>query len=123
MKKSLHEAIREKILLGDGAMGTQLQQAGLEPGGCGEAWNTEHPDRVLAIQRKYVEAGSDCLITNTFGGSRIMLERHGQDSDVEAINKAGALIAREAFGEKDGYVLGDIGPFGGLLEPYGEVEE
>ena len=123
MKKPLLEAIKEKTLLGDGAMGTQLQQAGLEPGGCGEAWNTEHPDRVLAIQKKYVEAGSDCLITNTFGGSRIMLERHAQDSDVEAINKAGALIAREAFGGKDGYVLGDIGPFGGLLEPYGEVTE
>ncbi len=123
MKKPLLEAIREKTLLGDGAMGTQLQQAGLEPGGCGEAWNTEHPDRVLAIQKKYVEAGSDCLITNTFGGSRIMLERHAQDSDVNAINKAGALIAREAFGGKDGYVLGDIGPFGGLLEPYGEVTE
>ena len=123
MKKPLLQAIREKTLLGDGAMGTQLQQAGLEPGGCGEAWNTEHPDRVLAIQKKYVEAGSDCLITNTFGGSRIMLERHAQDSDVKAINKAGALIAREAFGEKDGYVLGDIGPFGGLLEPYGEVAE
>ena len=123
MKKPLHEAIREKILLGDGAMGTQLQQAGLEPGGCGEAWNIEHPDRVLAIQKKYVEAGSDCLITNTFGASRIMLERHAQDADVEAINKAGALIAREAFGEKEGYVIGDIGPFGGLLEPYGEVTE
>ena len=52
-----------------------------------------------------------------------MLERHAQDSDVKAINKAGALIAREAFGGKDGYVLGDIGPFGGLLEPYGEVAE
>lgn len=123
MKKPLLEAIREKTLLGDGAMGTQLQQAGLEPGGCGEAWNTEHPGRVLAIQKKYVEAGSDCLITNTFGGSRIMLERHAQDSDVEAINESGALIAREAFGGKEGYVLGGIGPFGGLLEPYGEVTE
>jgi 5-methyltetrahydrofolate--homocysteine methyltransferase len=123
MKKPLHEVIREKILLGDGAMGTQLQQAGLEPGGCGEAWNTEHPDRVLAIQRKYVEAGSDCLITNTFGGSRIMLERHSPDADVAAINKAGAEIAREAFAGKEGYVIGDIGPFGGLLEPYGEVPE
>ena len=123
MKKPLHEVIREKILLGDGAMGTQLQQAGLEPGGCGEAWNTEHPDRVLAIQRKYVEAGSDCLITNTFGGSRIMLERHSPDADVAAINKAGAQIAREAFADKEGYVIGDIGPFGGLLEPYGEVAE
>lgn len=123
MKKPLQEAILERTLLGDGAMGTQLQQAGLEPGGCGEAWNVDHPDRVLAIQKRYVEAGSDCLITNTFGGSRIMLERHAKDADVAAINKAGALIAREAFGEKEGYVIGDIGPFGGLLEPYGEVAE
>ena len=123
MKKPLHEAILEKTLLGDGAMGTQLQQAGLEPGGCGEAWNVGYPDRVLAIQKRYVEAGSDCLITNTFGGSRIMLERHAKDADVTAINKAGATIAREAFGEKEGYVIGDIGPFGGLLEPYGEVAE
>ena len=104
-------------------MGTQLQQAGLEPGGCGEAWNIEHPDRVLAIQKKYVAAGSDCLITNTFGGSRIMLERHAHGDEVESINQAGARIAREAFGENDGYVIGDIGPFGGLMEPYGEVTE
>jgi 5-methyltetrahydrofolate--homocysteine methyltransferase len=123
MKKPLHEAIREKILLGDGAMGTQLQQAGLEPGGCGEAWNIEHPDRVLAIQKKYVEAGSDCLITNTFGGSGIMLERHEHGGKVESINQAGARIAREAFGGREGYVIGDIGPFGGLMEPYGEVTE
>ena len=123
MKKTLQEAIREKILLGDGAMGTQLQQAGLEPGGCGEAWNIKHPDRVLAIQKKYVEAGSDCLITNTFGGSGIMLERHEHGNEVESINQAGACIAREAFSEKEGYVIGDIGPFGGLMEPYGEVTE
>ena len=123
MKKNLHEAIREKILLGDGAMGTQLQQAGLEPGGCGEAWNIEHPDRVLAIQKKYVEAGSDCLITNTFGGSGIMLKRHEHGGEVESINQAGARIAREAFGGREGYVIGDIGPFGGLMEPYGEVTE
>ena len=120
---TLLEAINQRVLLGDGAMGTQLQLAGLEPGGCGEAWNTEHPDRVLAIQKSYVEAGSDCLITNTFGGCQIMLERHGHGGEVGAINRAAAQIAREAFGGKEGYVLGDIGPFGGLMEPYGEVSE
>ena len=73
----LLEAIKGRVLLGDGAMGTQLQQAGLESGGCGEAWNVDHPERVLAIQRAYAEAGSDCIITNTFGACRIMLERHG----------------------------------------------
>ena len=89
MSETLLEAIRNRVLLGDGAMGTQLQYAGLEPGGCGEAWNIECPDRVLKIQREYVDAGSDCLITNTFGGSRIMLDRHDRGDDVRAINEAG----------------------------------
>jgi 5-methyltetrahydrofolate--homocysteine methyltransferase len=115
-------ALEQAVLLGDGAMGTQLQHAGLESGGCGEAWNLDHPERVLAIQRAYVEAGSDCLITNTFGASRIMLERHAEGGRVSAINKAGAELAREAFGGRPGFVLGDIGPFGGLMEPYGEIE-
>ena len=118
---TLLQAIRDRVLLGDGAMGTQLQQAGLESGGCGEAWNLDHPDRVLAIQRAYAEAGSDCIITNTFGASRIMLERHGQADRTAAINEAGARITRQAFGGRDGFVLGDIGPFGGLMEPYGEI--
>jgi len=123
MNSRLLQALRTRTLLGDGAMGTQLQIAGLEPGGCGEAWNVDHPDRVLAIQRRYVEAGSDCLITNTFGGCRIMLNRHDQGERVGEINAAGARIAREAFGTGDGFVLGDIGPFGGLMEPYGEFAE
>jgi len=75
---------------------------------------------VLAIQRRYVEAGSDCLITNTFGGSRIMLTRHSEADHVVEVNRAGVEIARQAFNGKEGYVLGDIGPFGGLLEPFGE---
>jgi 5-methyltetrahydrofolate--homocysteine methyltransferase len=120
MKKLLQDAIRERPLLGDGAMGTQLMIAGLEQGNCGEAWNLTHPERVLAIQRRYVEAGSECIITNTFGGSRIMLNRHSEADHVVEVNKAGVEIARQAFHGKDGYVLGDIGPFGGLLEPFGD---
>ncbi len=104
-------------------MGTQLMLAGLEQGGCGEAWNLRHPDRVLAIQRRYVRSGSDCLLTNSFGGSRIMLNRHGQAGEVVAINAAAVAIAREAFADRDGYVIGDIGPFGGLMEPFGEFTE
>jgi 5-methyltetrahydrofolate--homocysteine methyltransferase len=123
MTKRLQDASRDRTLLGDGAMGTQLMLAGLEQGNCGEAWNLTHPDRVLAIQRRYVEAGSDCLITNTFGGSRIMLNRHRHADDVVGVNAAGVRIAREAFGDRDGYVLGDIGPFGGLMEPYGDFTE
>jgi 5-methyltetrahydrofolate--homocysteine methyltransferase len=122
-KKLLHETILERPLLGDGAMGTQLMIAGLEQGNCGEAWNLTHPERVLAIQRNYAEAGSECIITNTFGGSRIMLTRHGQVDNVVEINKAAVAIACEAFGDKNGYVLGDIGPFGGLMVPFGDFTE
>jgi 5-methyltetrahydrofolate--homocysteine methyltransferase len=114
-------AIAGRTLLADGAMGTQLQQAGLESGGCGEAWNVDHPDRILAIQRAYVEAGSECLLSNTFGASRIMLARHDEADRTAAINRAGVALAREALGDRPGFVLGDIGPFGGLMEPYGEI--
>lgn len=122
MRRPLLDAIQLRPLLADGAMGTQLMAAGLEPGASGDAWNLTHPDRVLAIQRAYVDAGSDCLLTNTFGASRIMLARHGLADEAAAINRAAVEIAREAMAGRDGYVLGDIGPFGGLLAPYGEAE-
>ncbi len=123
MQPPLLEALKTRVLLGDGAMGTQLMFAGLEQGACGEAWNLSHPERVLAIQRRYAEAGSDCILTNTFGGSRIMLNRHGHADDVAGVNRAAVAITREAFGGRPGYVIGDIGPFGGLMEPYGEFTE
>jgi 5-methyltetrahydrofolate--homocysteine methyltransferase len=123
MRPPLLETLAKRALLGDGAMGTQLMIAGLEQGNCGEAWNVTHPERVLAIQRRYADAGSDCILTNTFGGSRIMLNRHGHAADVAAINKAGVDIARAAFDRRAGYVIGDIGPFGGLIEPYGDFSE
>ena len=123
MKTPLLDAIRDRPLLGDGAMGTQLMIAGLEQGLCGEAWNLTHRDRVLEIQRRYADAGSDCIITNTFGGSRIMLNRHGNADSVRDINVAAVEIARRAFGDREGFVLGDMGPFGGLMEPYGDFTE
>jgi 5-methyltetrahydrofolate--homocysteine methyltransferase len=122
MKKSFQESLRERCLVCDGAMGTQLMLAGLASGDCGELWNLKHPDRVRAIQQRYVAAGADCLITNTFGANCIALERHHDAAkDLIAINQAGVRIAREAFGERDGFVLGDIGPLGAVLEPYGDL--
>jgi 5-methyltetrahydrofolate--homocysteine methyltransferase len=123
MNTSLQQVLRERRLVCDGAMGTQLMLAGLEQGSCGEHWNLTHADRVLAIQRRYVEAGADCLITNTFGGSRIMLKRHGHADQLAAINQAGVRIAREAFGGREGFVLGDLGPLGEILEPYGDLPQ
>jgi 5-methyltetrahydrofolate--homocysteine methyltransferase len=123
MKPTLLQAIADRPLVGDGAMGTQLMFAGLLQGNCGEEWNLTHPEKVLAIQRRYADAGSDCILTNTFGGSRIMLNRHGNADKVVEINQAAVEIARQAFGNRTGYLIGDIGPFGGLIEPYGDFTE
>ena len=120
---SLLDAIKsDSPLVGDGAMGTELQKAGLEPGGCGDEWNLIHPERVLAIQRAYVDAGSQCLITNTFGSNRFVLSRYDLQDRVRDISLAGARIARQAMGDR-GWVLGDVGPCGGFLEPLGEITE
>jgi 5-methyltetrahydrofolate--homocysteine methyltransferase len=118
----IKEALGKRRLVCDGAMGTQLMLAGLEQGGCGEMWNLTHPERVLAIQRNYASAGADCLITNTFGANSFVLKRHGHADDLRAINREAARIARAAFDGRPGFVLGDIGPVGGVLEPYGDLK-
>lgn len=120
-QEALLPAIAKRVLVCDGAMGTQLHAAGLGLGDCGEHWNITHPGVVLGIQRAYVEAGADCLITQTFGASSINLARHGLADSADAINRAGVEIARRAFAGRSGYVLGDIGPFGGMLKPFGSV--
>ncbi len=122
MSKTLLETLKEKVLVSDGAMGTQLMAAGLEAGGCGEAWNLTHPERVIEIQGRYAAAGSDCIITNTFGGNGLMMKRHGHFDELAAINQAAVRIAREAFGGKPGFVFGDVGPVGGVMEPYGDLK-
>src|SRR5579863_1579259 len=122
MSTPIKQALKTRRLVCDGAMGTQLMLAGLEQGGSGEMWNLTHPERVLAIQRNYANAGADCIITNTFGANPPMLTRHGHAEDLREINRQAARIAREAFGGKEGFVLGDVGPVGGVLEPYGDLK-
>lgn len=117
---NLLDECRRRVILGDGAMGTELQRAGLELGGCGERWNLDHPDRVERIHRAYLEAGSELIITNSFGANPWVLGRYDLADRVEEINRAAAAIARRAAGAR-AIVLGDIGPFGGFLEPLGEV--
>jgi 5-methyltetrahydrofolate--homocysteine methyltransferase len=106
-------------VLGDGGMGTQLQQAGLEPGGCGDLWNLDQPGRVLAIQRRYVDAGAEIVLTNTFGSNRYVLARYDASDSVISCNMAAAALARQAAGDL-AWVLGDIGPFGGFVAPLGD---
>ncbi|MBI5689545.1 MAG: homocysteine S-methyltransferase family protein [Verrucomicrobia bacterium] len=120
MKASLLDELSRRPLLGDGATGTQLQSMGLAPGACGERWNLDHPDRVRELHRRYLAAGSDLLTTNSFGGTTTVLAGHGLDAQARAINAAAASLAREIAGDR-AWVLGDIGPFGGMLEPFGDV--
>lgn len=109
-----------RVLLGDGAMGTELQGAGLRPGQPGESWNLEQPERVETIHRAYAEAGSDLVLTNTFGANQWVLGRYKLAGSLEAINRAAAELARRAV-PQGVFVLGDIGPTGALLKPLGEA--
>ena len=108
----------EFILL-DGAMGTMLQAAGLAMGELPESWNLTHPDRVAAIQRQYVEAGSDILYANTFGANR--LKASGSGYTPAELIRGGIRCAREAAGDRPVRVAQDAGPLGQLLEPLGSL--
>lgn len=110
-------------LLADGAMGTMLFANGLEHGGAPELWNVEHPQRVAAVHRAYLEAGSRLLLTNTFGGNRYRLMLHKLEDRAAELNRAAASILRSEVSSSgvDALVAGDIGPSGGLLEPLGEL--
>ena len=108
----------ESLIL-DGAMGTMLQAAGLPLGELPETWNITHPTEVIAVQRQYVEAGSQVLYTNTFGANRYKAKASPY-SPGELI-RAGVRCAREAAGDKPVKVALDIGPLGQLLEPLGSL--
>jgi 5-methyltetrahydrofolate--homocysteine methyltransferase len=99
------------VVLMDGAMGTELQRAGLQSGECAELWNLTRPELVRAVHERYVNAGARCLLTNTFQASPRALARHGLRHRMEEINQAAIEIARAAGGP-DRFVLGDIGPLG-----------
>jgi 5-methyltetrahydrofolate--homocysteine methyltransferase len=108
------------IRVGDGAMGTSLQDAGLDDGGAPELWNVEKADAVARILREYAQAGANLLTTNTFGGTTPRLLMHGLEDRLDELNTAAAQLARGVADEFDNvYVLGDIGPSGDLMEPMG----
>ena len=110
------------ILL-DGAMGTMLMDAGLESGDPPEEWNTLHPERVQAVHRAYVEAGSRIILTNSFGGSRYRLKLHGLHEQVTRLNRAAAANARAVADAVPHPVLvaGSLGPTGELMMPMGSL--
>lgn len=112
--KILDELRKNKILLSDGALGTILQSKGLQPGECPELWNITHRSELREIAESYLQAGSDIITTNSFGGSRIKLSLYGLGERTAELNRIAAEIYREAAGDEK-HVAGSIGPTGKML--------
>ncbi len=113
---------QSRLVVCDGAMGTQLIARGLPAGVPGELWDLERPEVVEAIQRQYVAAGAELLLTNTFGANGVALARHGLADRLEEVNVTAVRIARRAAGTRAA-VVGDLGPTGSLLAPVGNLSE
>ena len=111
------------VLLADGGMGTGLFALGLSTGDSPELWNLLHPERVAAVHRGFVEAGSDIILTNSFGGTRQRLKLHQAQDRVAELNTAAAGLAREVADAVGRPVLvaGSIGPTGELVVPLGTM--
>lgn len=110
-----------RVLISDGAWGTFLAAKGLQPGECPELWNVTQPEAVAGIARSYLEAGSDLISTNTFGGTRIKLSRFGLAGRAAELNEAAAAITRSVVGPEK-HVFASVGPTGVILM-MGEVPE
>lgn len=113
----------QPYVLADGAMGTMLMNAGLEHGDPPEEWNVVHPDRVRVVHAGYIDAGSQIILTNSFGGTRYRLGLHGLQDRVTELNRAAAEVARSAAGaaSRPVVVAGSMGPTGALIEPLGTL--
>jgi 5-methyltetrahydrofolate--homocysteine methyltransferase len=111
----------DRPIMADGAMGTMLMANGLEFGDPPEVWNLEHPEIIRRVQRAYLEAGAQILLTNTFGGNRLRLELHGREDRVDQLNRTAAVLARveATAAEHPAIVAGDIGPSGQIMERIG----
>ena len=125
MPDQLRELLDDRhVLLADGGMGTGLFKRGLETGDSPELWNVDHPDRVQDVHREFIEAGSDIVLTNSFGGNGFRLKLHDAQDRVAELNRAAARVARRAADAAGRRVLvaGSIGPTGEILAPVGALD-
>jgi len=118
--KKINKILKERVLILDGAVGTQLQKMGLPCGVSPEIWCIQNPEILITLHQRYIQSGSDIIYTATFGANRIKLAQFGCKS-VAKVNKQLALIAKKAAG-KQALVAGGIGPMGELIEPFGNLK-
>jgi methionine synthase I (cobalamin-dependent) len=121
MHPTIEQFLAGGTVILDGAWGTELQQRGLEIGACPDLWNVSQPERVEEVARAYVDAGSQIILTNTFGANRFVLKRHQATDRVAEINRRGVEISRRAAGDR-AKVFASMGPTGVMLM-MGEVSE
>ena len=120
MLRPFVDALEERVLVCDGAMGTMLYAKGIFINKSFDALNITQPDLVARVHQEYVWAGADIIETNTFGANRIKLASFGVAERLQEINEQGARIARQAAGDR-AYVAGAIGPLGIRIEPWGKT--
>ena len=118
--KKIQSLLKKKIVVLDGAMGTQLHKRGLPPGACPELWCLENQKVLLEVHKEYKKHGADIVYTCTFGANRLKLSQYGK-VNVREVNKKLARIARKSVGENF-LVAGDIGPTGHFVKPFGSLE-
>lgn len=120
MQKDFLEALRQRTIIFDGAMGTMLMEAGQASAKSPILLNAEQPNLVADIHKRYYETGADVVISNTFGGNPLKLAADGLEQQMELLNRQGAMLARKAC--PDGkFVAGDMGPCGKMLQPLGDI--
>lgn len=123
MPRDLLERLKAgPVLVADGATGTMLLAAGLPSGTPPEQWNLSQPEKIRELHETYLMAGSDIVLSNSFGGNRIKLARAGLRDSVNELNRRAAEIVRQAADAYEAFAAGDMGPTGELLAPLGDLE-
>ena len=120
-RKAFREMIGQKIVILDGATGSNLQRAGMPTGVCPEQWILEHPQALIDLQCAYVQAGTDIVYAPTFTASRIKLEEYGLQDQLEQMNRALVALSKEAVAGSGALVAGDLTMTGKQLAPIGDL--